>query len=132
MGFTDRLLLSELCDVIDAPHPEPATPDTAEGAYVFERPVTFHHGDGTSSIGYIDLYKRGCFVLEAKQGATSPESEEKPLSRKVAKQQDRARTGVGKRGSRGWDVALDRARGQAEPSTLEVGAAAQAGVSSRC
>ena len=34
---------------------------------MFERPVTFSHGDGSSSAGRIDLYKRGCFVLEAKK-----------------------------------------------------------------
>src|SRR6185437_12661895 len=35
-------------------------------AYVFERAVRFRHDDGTTSPGRIDLYKKGCFVLEAK------------------------------------------------------------------
>jgi hypothetical protein len=34
---------------------------------MFERPVTFRHGDGGSSAGRIDCYRRGCFVLEAKK-----------------------------------------------------------------
>jgi len=34
--------------------------------YMFERPVSFSHGDGGSSPGRIDCYRRGCFVLEAK------------------------------------------------------------------
>ena len=34
---------------------------------MFERPVTFRHGDGGASAGRIDSYRRGCFVLEAKK-----------------------------------------------------------------
>jgi len=67
-----QLFLSELCDVLGVPRPDPATPDDAANAYVFERAVTFHHGDGTTSTGRIDLHRRQCFVLEAKQGADTP------------------------------------------------------------
>lgn len=59
-----QLFLSELCDLLDLPHPDPAGPDTAENAYVFERGVQFSNLDGTHSPGRIDLYKRDCFVLE--------------------------------------------------------------------
>src|SRR4051812_11947484 len=69
------LFLSELCDLLDVPRPEPTRPDDAENAYVFESAVTFQNGDGTTSTGRIDLYKRGCFVLEAKQGSERPEVE---------------------------------------------------------
>lgn len=53
----------DLCRLLGvaSPHPD------AEQQYMFERPVTFTHGDGSSSAGRIDLYKRGCFVLEAKK-----------------------------------------------------------------
>jgi len=34
---------------------------------MFERPVTFQHGDGSTSPGRIDCYRRGHFVLEAKK-----------------------------------------------------------------
>jgi hypothetical protein len=34
---------------------------------MFERPITFQHGDGTTSAGRIDCYRRGHFVLEAKK-----------------------------------------------------------------
>ena len=74
-----QLFLSELCDLIGVPRPEPAGPDDSANAYVFERAVTFQHGDGSTSSGRIDLYKRACLVLEAKQGA-NPVSPEKPLS----------------------------------------------------
>jgi hypothetical protein len=53
----------DLCHLlgVELPHPD------AEQRYMFERPVTFAHGDGSSSAGRIDLYKHGCFVLEAKK-----------------------------------------------------------------
>ena len=62
-----QLFLTELCDALDLPHPEPASHRLEENAYVFERKVTFRHADGSESPGFIDLYKRGCFVLEAKK-----------------------------------------------------------------
>src|SRR5690554_3925293 len=61
--------LVELCELLGVEKPDPSTPDNERNAYVFERAVTFHHGDGSTSTGFIDLYKRGAFVLEAKQGA---------------------------------------------------------------
>jgi SAM-dependent methyltransferase len=61
------MFLIELCDLIGVQRPDPAGPETEQNDYVFERAVRFHHDDGTSSPGRIDLYKKGCFVLEAKQ-----------------------------------------------------------------
>lgn len=63
-----QLFLTELCDYLSLPRPEPTVADTRRNAYVFERPVTLSDGFGESSTGFIDLYKRDCFVLEAKQG----------------------------------------------------------------
>ncbi|MDZ4362065.1 class I SAM-dependent DNA methyltransferase [Brevundimonas sp.] len=37
--------------------------------YCFERPVRFVHDDGSAHPGFIDCYRRGSFVLEAKQSA---------------------------------------------------------------
>ncbi|MBZ0223020.1 MAG: class I SAM-dependent DNA methyltransferase [Dokdonella sp.] len=61
-----QLFLTELATLLDLPSPEPAGADERANAYVFERRVGFRHGDGSQSWGYIDLYRRGCFVLEAK------------------------------------------------------------------
>jgi hypothetical protein len=61
------MFLIELCDLIGVQRPDPAGPETEQNDYVFERAVRFHHDDGTNSPGRIDLYKKGCFVLEAKQ-----------------------------------------------------------------
>ena len=71
------------------PEPEPARDDTRDNAYVFERRVSFAHGDGSSSAGFIDCYRRGAFVLEAK----------------------RVKAGAH---TKGFDDALLRARAQAE------------------
>ena len=57
----------QLCDILNVPHPDPTTPYDDRNAYVFERSVPLPHG----STGRIDLYKRGCFVLEAKQGSAA-------------------------------------------------------------
>jgi hypothetical protein len=82
---TSQSFLLDLCALlgVDAPH---ATP---EHDYLFERPVTFRHGDGSTSAGRIDLYRRGAFVLESK----------------------RLKAGAH---TKGFDEALLRARGQAE------------------
>src|SRR5437868_954935 len=61
--------LIELCDLLGVPRPEPAGALNQRNAYGFERAVTFHNLDGSTSTGFIDLYKRGCFVCEAKQGS---------------------------------------------------------------
>ena len=57
------LFLTELCDVIGTPRPEPASADIETNSYVFERFVRRRDG----STGRIDLYRRDAFVLEAKQ-----------------------------------------------------------------
>ena len=60
---TSQSFLIDFCHLlgVDTPHP------TAEQDYMFERPITFAHGDGSTSAGRIDLYRRGAFVLESKK-----------------------------------------------------------------
>ncbi|WP_288253520.1 DNA methyltransferase [uncultured Hydrogenophaga sp.] len=60
---TAQSFVMELCELLGVPKPHP----TPAQDYMFERPVTFSHGDGSSSAGRIDCYKRGHFVLEAKK-----------------------------------------------------------------
>jgi hypothetical protein len=62
-----QLFVHELCNRLELPTPDPAREDTRDNAYVFERRVTFRHGDGTESPGFIDCYRRAAFVLEAKK-----------------------------------------------------------------
>ncbi|WP_318013134.1 class I SAM-dependent DNA methyltransferase [Mesorhizobium sp. BH1-1-4] len=61
------LFLAELCDVIGVRRPDPALAEHDFNDYVFERRVERKRPDGTTEAGRIDLYKRGCFILEAKQ-----------------------------------------------------------------
>jgi hypothetical protein len=62
---------------------------------MFERPITFAHGDGSHSPGRVDCYRRGAFVLESK------------------KLKPGANAHQGKT-TKGFDDALLRARSQAE------------------
>jgi hypothetical protein len=87
-----QLFIGELTELLGLPRPDPARDDTRDNAYVFERRVRFRHGDGSESHGFIDCYRRGAFVLEAKK-----------IKAKVV-------NGAGK----GFDDAMQRARGQAE------------------
>lgn len=105
-----QIFLAELCDVLSVFRPEPTKPDEADNAYVFEKGVVFHHADGNTSLGRIDLYKRGCFVLEAKQGS----DREKKESPSAVKKPKKGRKGTAVRGTKGWDDAMVSARGQAE------------------
>jgi hypothetical protein len=62
-----QLFITELCELLELPKPHPAQADARDNAYVFERRVIFAHGDGSSSNGFIDCYRRACYILEAKQ-----------------------------------------------------------------
>ncbi|HEX2944095.1 MAG TPA: type IIL restriction-modification enzyme MmeI, partial [Rhodopila sp.] len=106
------LFLTELCDVIGVDRPQPASASTAENDYVFERLVTRYQPDGTPGSGRIDLYKRDCFVLEAKQSRQLPGGRDNapPLLPGLPPASTR---GV-RSASRSWDVLMLNARRQAE------------------
>ena len=104
-----QLFLSELCDFLQLPRPDPTGPHDDRNTYVFERRVQFHNADASTSQGRIDLYRQGCFVLEAKQGSNPVAAADTPL---LATQ--RIRRGTAVRGTHGWDEAMLAARGQAE------------------
>ena len=105
--------LNELCDILEVPRPDPATPNEDENAYVYDKSITFHIGDGSTAQSYLDLYKRGCFVLEAKQGVEK-KSQQDALSQAVRKRHKRRKAGTATRGTAAWDDAMISARGQAE------------------
>ena len=91
------LFISELCDLLEVPRPDPSSEKSEENDYVIDRAFTRKDKDDHSSTVYLDLYKRGHFVLETKQGSSG----------------EGDRVGHGKRGTRGWDKALDKAYHQA-------------------
>src|SRR5258708_4726156 len=62
------MFLTELCQIIGVAPPNHANADPHLNDYVFERVVKDpHFREGSTSNRRIDLYKRGAFVLEAKQ-----------------------------------------------------------------
>ena len=79
--------------------------------YRFERPVTFTH-TGRQRRGRIDLYRKGCFVLEAKQGSHKPDNTDQ-LSL-LTEQSAPLQHGHGKRGTGGFDDTILKARSQAD------------------
>jgi hypothetical protein len=87
----------DLCAVFNVDPPHAATSDADRDSYVFEKPVTIAHEGRQQSIGFIDLFKRGHFILEAKQGSEESSS----------------RLGTAKRGSAAWHIAMQDAFGQA-------------------
>lgn len=105
-----QLFLCELCDVIGVSRPEPAKADSAQNAYVFEHPVLFDDGLGHTTTKFIDLYRRGSFILEAKQGSDK-EAREDETGFKTSR---KSRRGTAVRGTPGWDDAMLAARGQAD------------------
>jgi hypothetical protein len=63
----------ELAQLLDLEPPKPATSDGQSNDYRFERPVDLSH-TGKERRGRIDLYRKGCFVLEALQRWAKPRS----------------------------------------------------------
>jgi hypothetical protein len=60
---TSQSFIIELCELLDVPRPHA----TADRDYMFERALKEAHADGQESDRYVDCYKRGHFILEAKK-----------------------------------------------------------------
>jgi len=103
-----QMFLSELCAALDLPRPDPASDDTVANDYVFERGVKRRESEGTASTLRIDLYKRGCFILEAKQSRAAQRDTGQQLLFKA----DEAASTAAAEGK--WDVLMRNARKQAE------------------
>ena len=107
--------LAELCDVLGVARPDQASHYAATNAYTFERAVTFKSPDGTASQGRIDLYKRHCFVLEAKQSRRPGTDKAVPQQGDLLAADGLAPLARGRRASsRAWDVLMMNARQQAK------------------
>ncbi len=105
-----QLFLSELCGLIGVEQPHPKTAHEDENSYVFEKVVPSAHG----TANFIDLYKRGCFVLEAKQGSDPIGSQKPDFSEKSGFSRRKRKRGTAVRGTAGWDTAMEKARNQAQ------------------
>ena len=102
--------MTELCrDVLEVDPPDPSQADTRTNQYVFERRVDYAAAQAGER-GFIDLYKQGCFVLEAKQGSDAPvPSEAETLGVREAQRS----IGTARRGTRSWERAMMKAKNQA-------------------
>ena len=109
------LFLTELCRLLDLPQPDPAGATHAGNDYVFERAVTELDADGAVHHRRIDLYRKGRFVLEAKQSREPGASKAVRLPPEQAALPGIPTDARGRRGAgRGWDVLMRQAREQAE------------------
>lgn len=103
----------DLTHLLDVDVPKPATADGTADDYRFERPVTLLNA-GAKAKGFIDLYRRGAFVMEGKQGveaATQADDKQPALVPNLPLVQ---RKGHGVRGTAKWDDTMLRARWQAD------------------
>jgi hypothetical protein len=110
--------INGLCRLIGVEPPRGSRTDDAQNDYVFERRVFQDNGDGTVSFGRIDCYKRGAFILEAKQGSeadrAAAERGEDDLDLFGQTASARLKRGTARRGTPGWAKAMVQAKGQAE------------------
>jgi len=108
--------IEELCRLLGLPEPDPAQESNWLNDYVFDRSVTRNHADGHTSTRFMDLYKRGAFVLEAKQSAKSGKA--KPADPAQIElhgiEAGDTKAGTAKRGTNAWVTAMRAAREQAE------------------
>jgi len=89
--------LKDLCTVLGLPHPEPSTGDAERDTYVFEKDAKLGREGASATTKKIDLYKAGCFILEAKQGSNDGAK----------------KLGTARRGTPAWNIAMNDAYGQA-------------------
>lgn len=103
-----QMFLTELCEALGLPRPDPASDDTRTNDYVFERGVKRRDSEGLASTLRIDLYKRGCFILEAKQSRAAHRDDGQGTLFKA----DETASTAASQGK--WDVLMRNARRQAE------------------
>jgi len=109
------LFVTELYDVLGVARPDPA--HGGDGPYRFERSVTHRDLAAHETTRRIDLYKRDCFILEAKQGAHASPS---PAS--LGEEGEATRRQL-VRNSPGWMRHMLEAKGQAEGYVRDLPAA---------
>ncbi len=105
-----QLFLTELCELLGVEKPMPATDKVHEANYTFERPVVFDDGEGKTSTNFIDLYKKDCFVLEAKQGSDKAGITE---AEQLGAERAKTKTGTATRDTRTWEREMKKAKEQA-------------------
>ena len=103
-----QMFLTEFCEALDLPRPSPASDDPRANDYVFERGVKRRESEGLASTLRIDLYKRGSFILEAKQSR----ADHRPDGQTMLFNADETASTAASQGR--WDILMRNARRQAE------------------
>jgi hypothetical protein len=127
-----QMFLGELCEIIGVEPPQPKGADEAANAYVYEKVIPAvvarpagamagatlgvdHVAQAKMTSNFIDLYKRGCFVLETKQGADAVQADDAaPVSLLGELSRKHRKSGHGIRGTMGYYSAMEKAREQAQ------------------
>lgn len=105
--------ISEFCELLRMERPQPPTSDVEAVAYRFEYPVRLSGPDGSGTTGRIDLYRKRCFVAEAKQ--SRQRGQPKEILPAGDTDDDVIGAPRGRRGAdRGLDVMMLNAKRQAE------------------
>ena len=106
----------ELCSLLGLLEPDPAQQRVESNDYVFERRVDYKFDDGTTARRRIDLYKRDCFVMEAKQSAKRVETKKVDPAQPELIPEDatKLKPGTATRGTGRWDKVMRAAKRQAE------------------
>jgi hypothetical protein len=102
----------ELTELLGVARPNVSDKDGDFLDYRFERPVTLTH-TGRKRNGRIDLYKKGHFILEAKQFVSPDAKDTNALEMFLAKDAPK-QSGHGKRGTSKFDDTMMKARNQAD------------------
>lgn len=106
--------VERLCRALGLEPPAFSNQQNLQNDYVFERRISFKHPDGSTTPGRIDLYKRGCFVLESKQSTLREAKAHRDQYDLLPEDARQVKLGTARRGTGGWDRAMLEARGQAE------------------
>ena len=108
---------TSLCDLLGrADARSVATERVESNDYVFERRVDYKFDDGTTARRRIDLYKRDCFVLEAKQSAKRVKAKKADPCQPdlIPEDATQVKVGTATRGTGRWDRVMRAAKRQAE------------------
>lgn len=103
----------DLTQLLCVEQPKVASSDDQNDHYRFERPVKFGP-TSSQKTGFIDLYRRGSFVMEGKQGSNRKQVDTNQLALTLDAAAAKGRTGHGIRGTRKWDDTMLKARNQAD------------------
>jgi hypothetical protein len=92
-----ELFVLDLCDSLGVARPSAKKADSEKNTYVFEADTHVIRENGKPATEWMDLYKKGHFLLEAKQGSDKGDK----------------KRGTARRDTPGWNIAMRDAYGQA-------------------